>query len=126
MKVLLDTNTFLWGLSAPEKLSLSARNAIASSERFMSVASIWEVLIKVRIGKLPLPVPAGKYLTAQMSANGVRVLSIKLEHTLQIENLHLHHRDPFDRILIAQSLAEGWPIITSEAVFKSYPIQVIW
>jgi PIN domain nuclease of toxin-antitoxin system len=54
------------------------------------------------------------------------VLSIKLEHTLQIENLHLHHRDPFDRILIAQSLAEGWPIITSEAVFKSYPIQVIW
>jgi len=126
MKVLLDTNTFLWGLSAPEKLSLAARNAVASSERFLSVASIWEALIKVRIGKLPLPVPAGNYLTAKMSANGVSVLSIKLEHVLQIEKLQLHHRDPFDRILIAQSLQEGWPIITSDPVFKMYPIRVIW
>jgi PIN domain nuclease of toxin-antitoxin system len=126
MKVLLDTNTFLWGLSAPEKLSLAARNAVASSERFLSVASIWEVLIKVRIGKLPLPVPAGNYLTAKMSANGVSVLSIKLEHVLQIEKLQLHHRDPFDRILIGQSLQEGWPIITSDPVFKRYPIRVIW
>jgi PIN domain nuclease of toxin-antitoxin system len=126
MKVLLDTSTFLWGLSAPEKLSLAARNAVASSERFLSVASIWEVLIKVRIGKLPLPVPAGNYLTAKMSANGVSVLSIKLEHVLQIEKLQLHHRDPFDRILIGQSLQEGWPIITSDPVFKRYPIRVIW
>jgi PIN domain nuclease of toxin-antitoxin system len=126
MKVLLDTSTFLWALSAPEKLSLAARNAVASSERFLSVASIWEALIKVRIGKLPLPVPAGNYLTAKMSANGVSVLSIKLEHVLQIEKLQLHHRDPFDRILIAQSLQEGWPIITSDPVFKQYPIRVIW
>lgn len=126
MKVLLDTNTFLWGLSAPERLSLTARNAVASSERFLSVASIWEVLIKARIGKLPLPVPAGNYLTAQMSANGVSVLSIKLEHVLQIEGLQLHHRDPFDRVLIAQSLEESWPIITSDPVFKKYPIRVIW
>jgi PIN domain nuclease of toxin-antitoxin system len=126
MKVLLDTSTFLWGLSAPEKLSLAARNVVASSERFLSVASIWEVLIKVRIGKLPLPVPAGNYLTAKMSANGVSVLSIKLEHVLQIEKLQLHHRDPFDRILIAQSLQEGWPIITSDPVFKRYPIRIIW
>lgn len=126
MKVLLDTNTFLWGLSAPERLSLTARNAVASGERFLSVASIWEVLIKVRIGKLPLPVPAGNYLTAQMSKNGVSVLSIKLEHVLQIERLEPHHRDPFDRVLIAQSLEEGWPIITSDPVFKKYPIRVIW
>lgn len=126
MKALLDTNTFLWGLSAPEKLSLAARNAVASSERFLSVASIWEALIKVRIGKLPLPVPAGDYLTAKMSANGVSVLSIKLEHVLQIEKLQLHHRDPFDRVIIAQSLQEGWPIITSDPVFKMYPIRVIW
>jgi PIN domain nuclease of toxin-antitoxin system len=126
MKVLLDTNTFLWGLSAPEKLSLAARNAVASSERFLSVASIWEALIKVRNGTLPLPVPAGNYLTAKMSANGVSILSIKLEHVLQIEKLQLHHRDPFDRILIAQSLQEGWPIITADPVFKEYPIRVIW
>jgi len=126
MKVILDTNTFLWGLSAPEKLSLAARNTVASSERFLSVASIWEVLIKVRTGKLPLPVPAGNYLTAKMSANGVSVLSIKLEHVLEIEKLQLHHRDPFDRILIAQSLEEGWPIITADPMFRKYPIRVIW
>lgn len=126
MKVLLDTNTFLWGLSAPEKLSLTARNVVASSERFLSVASIWEVLIKVRTGKLPLPLPAGDYLTAKMSANGVSVLSIKLEHVLQIEKLQLHHRDPFDRVLIAQCVEEGWPIITSDPMFKQYPVRVIW
>ena len=126
MKALLDTNTFLWGLSAPEKLSLTARNAIAAAERFLSVASIWEVLIKVRIGKLPLPLPAGKYLTGQMSTNGVSVLSVKLEHVLQIEKLQLHHRDPFDRILIEQSVEEGWPIITADPMFKMYPIRVIW
>ena len=118
MKALLDTNIFLWGLSAPEKLSLAARNMVASSERFLSVASIWEVLIKVRTGKLPLPVPAGDYLTAKMSANGVSVLSIKLEHVLQIERLQLHHRDPFDRVLIAQCVEEGWPIITYESIEK--------
>ncbi|HEV2696862.1 MAG TPA: type II toxin-antitoxin system VapC family toxin [Terriglobales bacterium] len=122
----MDTNTFLWGLSAPEKLSLVARNTVAASERLLSVASIWEVLIKVRIGKLPLPIPAGEYLTAQMSANGVRVLSIKLNHVLQIEGLPMHHRDPFDRLLIAQSLEEGWPIVTSDPMFKKYPIRVIW
>lgn len=126
MKVILDTNTFLWGLSAPERLSVAARNTVASSERFLSVASIWEILIKVQTGKLPFPVPAGNYLTAKMSANGVSVLSIKLEHVLQIEKLQLHHRDPFDRILIAQSLQEGWPIVTSDLVFKEYPIRVIW
>ena len=126
MKVLLDTNTFLWGLSAPERLSATARNAIASSERFLSVASIWEVLIKARTGKLSLPDPAGRYLTAQMNANGVSVLSVQLDHVLQIENLPLHHRDPFDRILIAQSIAEGWPIITSDRDFQKYPVRVIW
>ena len=126
MKVLLDTNTFLWGLSAPEKLSPTARKAVASSERLLSVASIWEVLIKVRIGKLPLPIPAGEYLTSQMSINGVSVLSIELDHVLKIENLPMHHRDPFDRILIAQSMEEDWPVITSDPVFKKYPVRVIW
>jgi PIN domain nuclease of toxin-antitoxin system len=126
MKVLLDTNTFLWGLSAPEKLSATARNAVASCERHLSVASIWEVLIKVRVGKLPLPIRAGEYLISQMSANGVNVLSIKLDHALQIEKLPMHHRDPFDRILIAQSMEEDWPIITSDPMFKKYPVRVIW
>jgi len=126
MKVLLDTNAFLWGLNAPEKLSVSARNAIASSERLLSLASIWEILIKVRVGKLPLPVPAGNYLTLQMRSNGVSVLSIKLAHVLQIERLQLHHRDPFDRMLIAQGIEERLPIITADPIFSRYPVKVIW
>jgi PIN domain nuclease of toxin-antitoxin system len=126
MKVLLDTNAFLWGLNAPEKLSVSARNAIASSERLLSLASIWEILIKVRVGKLPLPVPAGNYLTMQMRSNGVSLLSIKLAHVLQIERLQLHHRDPFDRMLIAQAVEENLPIVTSDRHFSRYPVEVIW
>lgn len=126
MRVLLDTNAFLWGLSAPEKLSLTARNTIASSERLLSLASIWEVLIKVRTGKLPLPVPAAEYLISQMSANGVDLLSITLDHLVQIERLPLHHRDPFDRLLIAQSIEEGLPIVTADPVFRKYPVRVIW
>lgn len=126
MTVLLDTNVFLWGLTAPEKLSKTARNAIASSERFLSVASVWELLIKARSGRLPLPAPAGKYLTAQMHANGVSVLTVELDHVLQVESLPMNHRDPFDRILIAQAIAEGWPIITSDRDFQKYPVRVIW
>jgi len=126
MKILLDTNTFLWGLSAPEKLSVTARNAVASSERLLSVASIWEVLIKVRVGKLPLPAPAGDYLTMQMRTNGVIVLSIKLAHVLQVERLQLHHRDPFDRMLIAQAIEERIPIVTNDPAFTRYPVEVIW
>ncbi len=126
MKALLDTHTFLWALGDPDRLSTRAREAIASSERFWSVASIWEALIKVQSGKLPMPLPAGSYLTSRMSANGMRVLPIRVEHVLRVEELPMHHRDPFDRMLIAQCMEENWPIITSDPVFKKYPVRVIW
>jgi len=126
MRVLLDTHTFLWGLTESEKLSAVARRTIASSETFLSAASIWEALIKVQAKKLTLPSPAGEYLTSKMRANGVSVLPIKLEHVLRVESLKVHHRDPFDRMLIAQSLEEGWPIITADPVFRDYTIRVIW
>jgi PIN domain nuclease of toxin-antitoxin system len=126
VRVLLDTHTFLWALTETGKLSPVARQTIASSEPFWSTVSIWEALIKVQVGKLSLPTPAGDYLTSKMSTNGVSVLPIKLEHVLRVEGLDLHHRDPFDRMLIAQSLEERWPIITADPVFKDYPIRVIW
>ena len=126
MKVILDTQVFLWGLTEPEKLSVAARRSLASSETFWSVASIWEVLIKVQLGKLRMPASVGDYLISKMTANGVSVLPIRLEHVLRIEKLPMHHRDPFDRVLIAQSMEEGWPLITADSVFRSYPVQVIW
>lgn len=126
MKVLLDTHTFLWAITNSAKLSPAARQHIASSQRFWSVASVWEVLIKAQSGKLALPIPAGNYLLSMLTANGVRVLPIKLEHALRVETLEMVHRDPFDRMLIAQSLEEGWPVITADPVFRKYPIRVIW
>jgi len=74
-----------------------------------------------------MPLPAGRYLTAKMSANGMSVLPIRLAHVLRVEELPMHHhRDPFDRVLIAQCMEEDWPIITSDPVFKKYPIRIIW
>ena len=126
MKVLLDTRTLLWALSDPDRLSGRAREAIDASERFWSMASLWEALIKVRSGKLPLPLPAGGYLTRKLSANGVSLLPIRLAHVLRVEELSLHHRDPFDRMLIAQCIEEDWPIVSSDSVFKKYPVRIIW
>jgi PIN domain nuclease of toxin-antitoxin system len=82
---------------------------------WLSAASIWEILSK-----------AGPYLVKKLAQNHIELLPMTLDHILKIEQLPMHHRDPFDRVLIAQCLEEGWPIITSDAVFRKYPIRVIW
>jgi PIN domain nuclease of toxin-antitoxin system len=127
MKALLDTHAFLWAIAEEEKLSGRAQQIYTSSnDLWLSVASVWEILIKVRIGKLLLPDPVGTYLTKELAKNRIEVLPIKLDHVLKTESLPLHHRDPFDRLLIAQSIEEGWPIITADPWFARYPIDVIW
>jgi PIN domain nuclease of toxin-antitoxin system len=126
MKVLLDTHVFLWGIAEESRLSQRVRSLLPSVQTWFSVASVWEILTKVRIGKLSLPHPTGPFLTSRLAANGVRILPITLDHTLRIESLELHHRDPFDRILIAQSIEEKLPLVTSDPHFERYPIEVIW
>jgi PIN domain nuclease of toxin-antitoxin system len=126
MKVLLDTHTFLWAVTDERRLSPRARSVIASSELWWSVVSLWEALQKVQIGKLSLPLPAGPFLTSELSSNRVRLLPVSLDHVLRVESLPLHHRDPFDRLLIAQSIEERWPIITADPWFARYPVDVIW
>ncbi len=126
MKVLLDTHTFLWAITDEERLSVRARNVMASADMWWSVVSLWEALTKVAVGKLPLPQPTGVYLTHKLELNGLRVLPVSLSHVLRVEELPLHHRDPFDRLLIAQSIEEGWPIITADPWFSRYPVEVIW
>jgi PIN domain nuclease of toxin-antitoxin system len=127
MRTLLDTHTFLWAISDDPRLSRQAAQIfIGPSDLWLSVASIWEILIKVANGKIPLPKPVSPYLMKRLAENRIELLPITLDHILKIESLPTHHRDPFDRILIAQSLEEGWPIITSDPVFKKYPIRVIW
>jgi len=126
MKVLIDTNVLLWGIQHEERLSPRVRTLLPASDVWISVASLWEIITKVQIGKLTLPTPVGDYLSAKLRANGVLVLPISVDHVKRLEGLPLHHRDPFDRILIAQSLEEKLPIITSDPWFARYPVQVIW
>ena len=126
MKVLIDTHVFLWGIQHEEKLSRRVQTLLPAAEVRISVASLWEVITKVQIGKLTLPAPVGDYLAAKLKANGVLVLQIAFDHVRRLESLALHHRDPFDRMLIAQSLEEKIPLVTSDPLFALYPVEVLW
>ncbi len=126
MKVLIDTHVFLWGLTDETRLSSKIKSLLPTADVWMSVASIWEIVTKTQIKKLKLPAPVGPYLRTQLAANGVSVLPILLDHVLRLEGMKLHHRDPFDRILIAQSLEESLPVITNDPEFKKYPVELIW
>jgi PIN domain nuclease of toxin-antitoxin system len=127
MKAILDTHAFLWALAGDARMSRHARDVFAgSTDLFLSLASVWKILIKVQSGKLNLPQPAGPYVLSRLADNRIKTLPISIDHLLAFERLPMHHRDPFDRMLIAQSMEEDWPIITADPKFKQYPVQVIW
>jgi len=126
MKVLIDTHVLLWGLSDQSKLSKRVRSLLPTADVWLSVASIWEIIAKVQVGKLKLPTPLAPYLTAKLAANGVSILPITVDHVLRLAGIEMHHRDPFDRILIAQSLQEKLPIVTADSLFDHYSVQLIW
>jgi PIN domain nuclease of toxin-antitoxin system len=127
MKAILDTHAFLWALAGDSRMSRHARDIFAGpADLSLSMASIWEILIKVQSGKLPFPRPAVPYVLTKLAENNIKMLSISIDHLLALERLPMHHRDPFDRMLIAQSMEEDWPIITADPMFKQYPVRVIW
>jgi len=126
MRILLDTHTFLWAITDESRLSAKVRTLMASGDCWFSVASVWEVIVKVQSGKMSLPRPVGPFLTSELADSGVQILPITLNHVLRVESLGLHHRDPFDRILIAQSIEENLPVLTADPLFKNYPVQLIW
>lgn len=129
MKLLLDTQCWLWWFAQPERLSEEAITRIAdeANELWFSVASIWEIGIKVAIGKLPLPEPPDRYISSRMGQLGVRVLEITATHALRAAALPLHHRDPFDRMLIAQAQVEDMTIVSADLVFKQYSdVVILW
>ena len=127
MKLLLDTHCWLWWLFEPEKLSPTATQTILDSknELWLSVASIWEIGIKFKIGKLNLPLSPEILIPQQMQIDGISALSITPTHALQASSLTLHHRDPFDRMLIAQSQLETMTILTNDNAFNSYPAPLL-
>lgn len=127
MRALLDTHAFLWGIAGDRRMSQRAREIfIGPSNLLMSIASIWEILIKVQVGKLNLPPPAAPYIIRKLSESRIETLPISVDHLVALGRLPLHHRDPFDRILIAQSIEEGLPIITADPFFSRYPVKVVW
>ncbi len=128
MQVLLDTNAFLWWVTDDPKLSKTARSIISNPENpiFFSVASAWEIIIKYQLGKLPLPEPAKVYIPNRVKHYGFIYLSIKMKDVLEISNLENHHKDPFDRLLIAQAKVDNLSIITADKKFNLYDIDVIW
>jgi PIN domain nuclease of toxin-antitoxin system len=128
MRALIDTSVFLWSISDSDKLSDKARRFIADLENeiLLSVASLWEIAIKTSLGKLELMLPFERLIPQQLEQNAITVLPIEIGHLSAVIDLTFHHRDPFDRLIIAQGLAEQLPVITKDAAFGQYPIQVIW
>ena len=128
MNYLLDTHTFLWLISEPEKLSPKAKDIIKKPDNalFLSSASGWEVVIKTQIGKLFLPEQPDIYIPKQMELNSIELLAITMKHALNIFNLPYIHKDPFDRILISQSIIENIPIITSDTLITKYNVNIVW
>lgn len=128
MRLLLDTHTFLWFFVGDNTLSQTARTLIEdeSNEKFFSIASLWEIAIKVSIGKLTLTAPFDDIFPDQLANNGIDVLSITPAHTSAITTLPFHHRDPFDRLLIAQATVEQMEMVSVDAAFDDYPVKRLW
>ncbi|MCY3574038.1 MAG: type II toxin-antitoxin system VapC family toxin [Chloroflexi bacterium] len=129
MNCLLDTSTFIWYVSAQIRLSDIALSILsdAGNKVYLSLVSIWELAIKYRTGKLDLiPPPFSEWIASELESNSFSLLEIQLPHLIVVSELPLHHRGPFDRLLIAQSLAEGLPITSSDSLFDLYPINRLW
>lgn len=128
MKLLLDTHTLLWFIAGSPDLSASARSLIedASHDKFVSIASIWETAIKVSIGKMTLSAPFDALFPHQLQINGFELLPVKVEHTSLITNLSFHHRDPFDRILVAQAKFESMKVVSVDDAFEKYGLVRLW
>ena len=128
MKYLIDTHTFLWIISNDQKLSEKAKNLYLHTENiiFFSLASIWEMVIKISLKKLSIEEPLKDFVQSQIKGNDIKILNIEIKHILSLENLPYYHRDPFDRLIISQSMNENIPLLSSDTVFDLYPIKRIW
>jgi PIN domain nuclease of toxin-antitoxin system len=128
MRYLLDTHAFLWWITDSDLLSERVRDIITDGANtlYLSAASGWEIAIKADLGRLHLPDDPEKVIPEQMSSNAIIGLPIQMSHALHVHSLPRHHRDPFDRILVAQSRVEQLPILTSDPKIAKYGVEVIW
>lgn len=128
MKDLFDTHTFIWRQSNPGKLSTRALALCEDKTNILllSLASVWEMQIKVQLGKITLHMPLPEIIESQQQTNQVEVLPIVLAHIFALGTLPDHHKDPFDRLLIAQAMAEDVSIISHDAAMAQYPVTIVW
>lgn len=128
MRALLDTHTLLWYLAGARELSAPARGIIddPAGTIFVSIASLWEIAIKHGNGKLDLGVSFDEFIRDQLSSSAFEVLAVETDHLVTLSSLPMHHRDPFDRLLIAQAIHEDLAIVGTDSAFESYPVRRIW
>jgi PIN domain nuclease of toxin-antitoxin system len=128
MRILFDTHAFLWWFDAPERLSEDARHACLdpNNELLLSVVTLWEIQVKRQIGKLTLTRPLREIVEEQERTNGTHLIAVRPEHVYALDALPLLHRDPFDRLLIAQANAEGAALLSMDSSFSGYPVTLLW
>lgn len=127
MKLLLDTHIFIWWAEEPARLSPIALTALEddSNDLVLSVASVWEMQIKIQIGKMKLSQSMSALIASQQQANDLPILPIEYTHVLALDNLPLHHKDPFDRVIIAQTIAESLTLVSADTEFPAYPVRLL-
>jgi len=128
MRLLLDTHAFLWFIMGSANLSANARALIEdpANERLLSVASLWEIAIKTSLGKLTLSARFDELIPAQLKLNGIDLLNIKVDHLSTRTTLPFHHRDPFDRLIIAQANVEKLSVISLDGAIDAYGVTRLW
>ncbi len=128
MRLLLDTHAFLWWVTDAPRISGRARDAIADPENdiLMSPVSGWEISIKAALGRLELPEPPPDFIPEQLQRNRFGVLPVSMQHALEVSVLPPHHQDPFDRLLIAQARSDGIPLVSGDAAFGAYEVDILW
>jgi PIN domain nuclease of toxin-antitoxin system len=127
VKFIVDTQCWLWWYTSPERLSPGVQKIIADKENVVlfSAASAWEISIKYALGKLSLPTPPKEFVLRRLNEDNFTSLAIEQIHALEVSVLPMHHRDPFDRMIIAQAKVENIPVVTSDPHFQGYPVKVI-
>ena len=128
MKLLLDTHALIWWDEKPARLGSKARAACLDSanELWLSVASVWEIQIKMMLGRLALRQPLKPLIEDQVKRNGMLILPVKFEHVLRLESLPERHKDPFDRLLVAQALEENCVLVSHDPMIAQYPVTTVW
>lgn len=128
MNYLLDTHVLLWWIQGESRLSPNVHKALSKSTGsvYVSVASLWEMVLKIKLGKLQMPAPFNSYILRQLQINRMEILPIHAPHVLETLDLPPHHRDPFDRLLIAQARVEDLTLITRDKTLKAYDVKLFW